>query len=878
MKILHSELQEVCGGIESFLINISNEMDINAIQFEYLMRGTNEQIAGNVKGVVHRVPDNRIKYIFFVISFLRNNKFDMIHLHKNSAADIVLPILIRIFSRDSYVIVHSHNSQPSSSSGILKILHRLNRAILYCIADAAFACSDVAAEWMFGKKGRTGQVKLIKNGIQIQKYVFNREIRKKIRDQYKISDTTFLIGNVGRLSKQKNQIFLISILAEVIKKGYSVKLIICGEGEEKQAIVEEAEKLQVQNNVILPGACSNINEILQAMDVFVMPSLYEGLTIAAIEAQCAGLPCVFSDTMSEETILSHHCHVLSLRDGAEKWSDAICNSFDVVRTNMTDVIRNSGYDNKETAQVLTDFYNEVYETGRADSHKSTLPGVGFAVLATFLARSVGFLREVFVANVFGTSAFGDSFIVAFSIPDILADGFSYAVAQLYIPTYFKMKREKNSVDEESKFNKGTLSFVILTGFLIVTVVECFPEIFTKLFASGFSGDTLQLTVKMLRIMILSVPLICVAALFKAYGQIIKKFGLFVSLGIIINTTIITALIIYQSLNINILPMSVVLGNLLYVLAMFIIIRQNNYVLSPGICLKNPYLQGMVWGILPVFASNIISEINQIIDKNFASRLAVGTVSSLNYSSKIINLITAILGTAIVSVLFADLSRLAMENKKERLAKEALKICSCVLTVTVPFFYLFLFGATPIIRTLFERGNFDKVSVNMTSECLAFYSIGVIGFNVKAVWIRVYNASLDTKTPAINAAFTVAVNVMLNVLLINILQHKGLALATGISSIISDVFLILNYNRLNPCFHKLSLVKEVLWIGLISMSYIPFYLIFHSIGTELLIVEIIRLIVAFLSGTVLYMILLSKTNTIIGKEIRRVKGLLLSGNR
>ncbi|MCM1569673.1 MAG: glycosyltransferase, partial [Roseburia sp.] len=534
MKILHSELQEVCGGIESFLMNISNEMDTNAIQFEYLMRGTNEQIVGSVKGVVHRVPDNRIKYIFFIIAFLKNNKFDIIHLHKNSAADMLLPILIRVFSRGSYVIVHSHNSQPSASSGILKILHRLNRGMLCSMADASLACSDVAAKWMFGKKGCANRVKYIKNGIQIEKYVFNREIRKRIRAQYKICDVAFLIGNVGRLSKQKNQIFLIPILAEVIKRGYSVKLIICGEGEEKQAIMEEAERLQVLDDVILPGACSNIHEMLQAMDVFVMPSLYEGLTIAAIEAQCAGLPCVFSDTMSGETILSHHCHVLSLRDGAEKWSDAICNSFDVVRADMTDVIRSSGYDNKETAQTLTNFYNEVYEAGRADLPKATFFGVGFAVLATFLARGVGFIRELFVANVFGTSAFGDSFIVAFSIPDILADGFSYAIAQLYIPTYFKIKGEKNSVEEESKFNTGTLFFTLLIGFFFVIAVECFPEIFTKLFASGFSEDTLQITVKMLRVMILSVPLICVAALFKAYGQIIKKFGLFVALGIIIN--------------------------------------------------------------------------------------------------------------------------------------------------------------------------------------------------------------------------------------------------------------------------------------------------------------------------------------------------------
>lgn len=364
IKVLHSELQQNQGGIESFIENVATKMDVNQIECSFLMRGENKKLEENLKGTIYKVPIGLRPYCIFIKELLQKEKFDIVHIHKNSAINILLPIMVKKYSPQSYIIIHSHNTQPaktcSAPKAILIVMHKINRRWLRHITDAMFACSELSANWMFGEKNYlAGEVLQVRNGIQIDKYIYNPEVRNIIRSNLEISDETILIGNVGRLRKQKNQLFLIDILAEMKRRGIHSKLVICGMGDQEEAIRRRAMKKNVMNDLILTGICHNVNEILQAMDVFVMPSLYEGLTISAVEAQCAGLPCVFSNTLSKETILTNNCAMLSLNDPIEKWSDAIVSASTVPRKDCTDIIRSAGYDNQETARFLQDFYLKV---------------------------------------------------------------------------------------------------------------------------------------------------------------------------------------------------------------------------------------------------------------------------------------------------------------------------------------------------------------------------------------------------------------------------------------------------------------------------------------------------------------------------------------
>ena len=362
IKILNSELENTWGGIESFLINVNHNINLEKIQFDYFMRGDNEEIEKNIEGRIFKVPNGCFKYVRFVRRKLLEEKYDIIHLHKNSAANLLLPILAKIYSKSSHIIIHAHNTQASDPNIIKYLLHHINRKMLDKIADSRFACSEIAAEWLFGKKKhKKNPVYYVKNGISVKKYIYDTSIRKKIRKQLTIGENIYLIGNVGRLYKQKNQMFLIDILAEVKKTYSDTKLILCGDGDLKNNLIQKAVDLNVINDIIFMGECRNVNEILQAMDVFVMPSLYEGLTIAAIEAQCAGLPCVFSDTLSKETMLTHQCVTLSLKEDSSVWAEALLHFLHYKRVDLSENIRSGGFDIQYTVKFLENYYISICE-------------------------------------------------------------------------------------------------------------------------------------------------------------------------------------------------------------------------------------------------------------------------------------------------------------------------------------------------------------------------------------------------------------------------------------------------------------------------------------------------------------------------------------
>lgn len=457
--------------------------------------------------------------------------------------------------------------------------------------------------------------------------------------------------------------------------------------------------------------------------------------------------------------------------------------------------------------------------------EASLYGVALAIVATLFARGIGFIRELVVAKTFGTSALGDAFIVAFSVPDILVSGFTFAIATLYIPMFHKIDLDTaTSKTEKAKFNSSIMFVVLGICTLIILSVEIFTKNIIVLFASGFAENTLLIAEDMLKIMILSALPIGFSSVLKSYGQIVNKYALMTVGGVFINLTVIIALLIFTSNNYNWLSVSVVLGNLIYAFFCAVVIRKDKFSLSRTIDLKNKYLAMLMAGIIPVFISNIISEINQIIDKNFASHLFEGTVSALNYSGKIINLITAVLGTAIASVLLSKFSKISSQGNMKELSHEVIKVNSCMLMILIPIFYFIIVFARPIVSVLFGRGAFDSNSIDITAECLIYYSIGIIGFNLKAVWVRVYNASLDTKTPAVNSAVAVVINVVLNIMFINVLQHKGLALATGLTSVFTALLLVWQYQRINDSFSPNELFYEFIKLFLFSIPILIIFLL------------------------------------------------------
>lgn len=496
-------------------------------------------------------------------------------------------------------------------------------------------------------------------------------------------------------------------------------------------------------------------------------------------------------------------------------------------------------------------------------------GIICAIMATFVARFLGFIRELFVADIFGTSALGDAFIVSISIPDILVSGFTTAIATLYIPTYYKVIKENHKNTHAVKeYNASVLGLIVILSILIVSFTEIFAKSVVAVFAPGFSSETTDITVQLLRIIIISVIPIGVSGLWKAYGQIINEFSLLTIIGCTINLSVISALVIFKGDNLSALAWAVVAGNIIYAILCLMIVVRRGFKCSRSVNLNNKYLSFLITGIAPVFVSNIVAEINQIVDKNFASQLSGGSISALNYSSKIVNLITAVIGTAISSVLFANLSKLATGENKQMMAREIERINGMVMTMMWPLFLFVILFSKSIVRILFGRGRFGEESVLITAECLTFYSIGIIGFNLKAIWVRIYNASLDTKTPAVNSGIAVLCNIILNMLLISKMQHKGLALATGMASIITDLLLISFYKKKNECLNVKKLGIETAKIVTAGLGFVLIWWILDiTIISNSNIANIVKWSIWFAVGGMLYVLGLMVIDSSIGIEIK-----------
>lgn len=219
-----------------------------------------------------------------------------------------------------------------------------------------FACSKAAGEFYYGKEAvANGLVKVIPNAIDLEKYKFNQAIREKIRKSLNIEDK-FVVGHIGRMAPPKNQKFLLQIFKKVKKERTNSILLMIGNGPLKKEIESEIKRLNLQDSVILLGVRNDVPNLLMAMDVFVLPSLSEGLGIVAMEAQASGLKCILSDKVPVETDMGGAKYI-SLQTYCKQWASAILNCEKKHNRNsyLSNLIKN-GYSIKESVEALQNYY------------------------------------------------------------------------------------------------------------------------------------------------------------------------------------------------------------------------------------------------------------------------------------------------------------------------------------------------------------------------------------------------------------------------------------------------------------------------------------------------------------------------------------------
>lgn len=363
IRVLHVVSGMDRGGIETFIMNVYRNMNRDLIQFDFLVHTLEEKaydkeilsLGGKIYRITPRskgIRKNRRELNSF---FKENKHYNIVHHHVSSLSYIE-PLKAAKRNKVENRLVHGHSTRQSGH-WFHRVLHMYNKVFIKQIATEYFACSDLVAKWIYPKNMvQKNKIIILKNGIDIKKYLFDVALEIETRKELMIS-SKFVIGHVGRFSLPKNHEFLIDIFSEVLKKNKDSVLLLVGEGELEKKIKNKVKEKKIGDQVIFAGSQSDIPKYLSVMDVFVFPSIYEGLPISLVEAQSAGLKCVISDSITDEVIVTNLIDKLSLNDNSRVWVEKILeNNKTYKRSNYTESLQANGYDIKSTVNYLKEEY------------------------------------------------------------------------------------------------------------------------------------------------------------------------------------------------------------------------------------------------------------------------------------------------------------------------------------------------------------------------------------------------------------------------------------------------------------------------------------------------------------------------------------------
>lgn len=349
------------GGAETFLMKIYRTIDRTMYQMDFAVsidgEGAYDDEIKKLGGkIYHITPKSKgwLKNFCDIKNLVKGEKYNyVLRVSQNSLS--ALELLAAKFGGAKNRAFRSSNSNVGSASKKQRLIHRLCWFMPRLFANIKIAPSTEAAEFMFGNDCvKKGHAKILHNGIDLSYYRYHERSRVTIRQEFGIPDTALLVGHIGRFNQQKNHVFLLKVFKNIYDNNNSAVLLLVGTGELEKDIKNQAEMMGLGEKVIFLGVRSDIPSLLSAMDVFVMPSFYEGMPNTVIEAQATGLPCVISDTITREANITGLVKYMSLEDDSLLWSNEILKLSENQRQNVDKKFIESKYDIKSVTDEFVD--------------------------------------------------------------------------------------------------------------------------------------------------------------------------------------------------------------------------------------------------------------------------------------------------------------------------------------------------------------------------------------------------------------------------------------------------------------------------------------------------------------------------------------------
>lgn len=349
------------GGVEAVVMNYYRHLDHSKVQFDFICDDDSTNIPYDeiekLGGKVILIPPYQkvFKYQKELRRVLRDGKYKIVHSHINTLS--VFPLYAAKKVGVPVRIAHSH-STTNKKEWKKNLLKQVLRPFSKKYATNYMCCSELAGRWLFGDKAYDeGKVYLLNNAIDLDKFKYDKKIGDKKRKELGIKEDTIVIGHIGRFVAQKNHNFLIDIFNQFHKKEKNSILLLAGQGPLQEEIKNKVRELGLDDSVRFLGQRNDANELYQAFDVFLLPSLYEGLPVVGVEAQASGLLCFFSDDMTKETKVLDSTVFMSLSNTSEEWTgEILTNLKDYKRINTKNEVSDNGFDIEIEARKLEKYY------------------------------------------------------------------------------------------------------------------------------------------------------------------------------------------------------------------------------------------------------------------------------------------------------------------------------------------------------------------------------------------------------------------------------------------------------------------------------------------------------------------------------------------
>ncbi|HSI66961.1 MAG TPA: murein biosynthesis integral membrane protein MurJ [Planococcus sp. (in: firmicutes)] len=416
------------------------------------------------------------------------------------------------------------------------------------------------------------------------------------------------------------------------------------------------------------------------------------------------------------------------------------------------------------------------------------------MVLTIFSKFIGFFRDVTLSYFYGASGISDAYLISLVIPTVIFGFVATGISTGYIPMFSRIEA-KHGEERSKSYTNNLINILIVFCTFIVLLGLIFTEFLVRIFASGFEGETLQLAVTFTRISIVGIYFTMIIRILSGYLNLKKYYVIPTLIGLPLNIVLILAIVLSARYDFVLL---LAIGNVVAVVVQFLILLYFSF--KKGFAyrfvfdIKDEYIRNMVILAIPVILGSSVNQLNKLVDRTLASQIIEGGISALNYANTLNLFVQGVFVVSISTVMYPLISKMASQGNITGLKRSLSQSIVGINLLVVPATIGSLFFATPIVELLFGRGAFDSQAVALTSSAFFFYSIGMVGYGLREVLSRAFYSLQDTKTPMINGAIAMALNIVLNLILSRYLGIGGLALATSIAALFGTALLFYSLRK------------------------------------------------------------------------------------